>query len=1234
MGMFDALEDLGGEVGDALSDLGVTDTQDGNNLDLATRAIQSAIEASGVGVPLPRPRFLMGPPDTSKIPTEQSTWEDALKQAGHVVDNFLYPAIGQGAGPGYGNLGAALLTNSAHKHGLGNASPYEQPIHLVDAFRVEEGLNRLWRAFVTLRKPTSAYNPPVAAPKDWENIVEKAFTDDGADGYWQDAGGGPFGLPNPQIDPTDRAEWDRMTDLVNDAMPGAGNRPNSPTLAGELWDAQDPDAIDRTKLPPDHKGANRCTPESYIGQFARLCVARRFATSKFTLNERWFTGVIEAFEDLGVDSARPMYRLMRVTLRPRLFQLSLRKRFRVFKNMNAPEIAIALLKEHGIYEKDAGNDALTSLRVAPGGKELWGPIGIPDAAMGAVDKVTQAVDGMVEEFGGDAPIGGAVSDVLAQSIEDWRPKREYCVQYGETDLELFERLLAEEGLTFFFEHRERQETLVICEDPRLAGKKVLTAARVAVPYFSDSQLPTNTARYGEFGWDVGVYRKPAVSGVTLRDRTYARPYDPTDLKAGEALDLLSPNGLAAMTSSGGLEQMANQVMGLATELVGTPGTEDYAGPEAQWFEWPANVEHPKAADDDPLAYEAYGGPPMAQLRHEAFRSQGAICRGGSECATLSPGGNVTLLGPFDVLQPGVQKPQRFLVLSVVHEGTRGVPNKLANPSVPPPPAPTAGQTAAEDFDLAYANTFEALNIAIPYRPPPAAPRKIAGVQTAIVIDAENKEEPKSASEVYVTEKQSAWRVRVRFPWERGDAVDGGVGKASESWGTHWLRFAQPFSGAGFGAQFVPRSGMEVIVGFEEGNPDRPYVLGALYNAKHKAAIGTRHAANPNVAPKQDDGTDPGLINGHAARMLDSGFTSRSWPDDNLGEGFEGNEVRFEDVPKNERIRIAAKRDLAEEAGLDHVTTVVKRQDNVVTMNHHELVWGDQQLHARYESKGDNDWGRHVKVAGDETIAIGGGSSERPPYAKEEEEEEETKTGFLMRDIVEKDDSLKVAESRTVTIKEDELLTIKGDESSADNPGRLLRIGANSTVNIDKNDEFTVTGDRRTVVKQAHTITAAQISMKTRGPADAGGRSEPTGGVSITDEGIEMTSSGDLNMEAPLGFTAESTADRVLVKAKKKITISSTTGDMFFTLDGERKVIGIKAKGGTKVLLDCDPSALELKKDAINLVNGESKWATSTAADGAYSEVDGPTVTLSAEDKIHLNATQPITIGQPTSSTVK
>ena len=67
------------------------------------------------------------------------------------------------------------------------------------------------------------------------------------------------------------------------------------------------------------------------------------------------------------------------------------------------------------------------------------------------------------------------------------------------------------------------------------------------------------------------------------------------------------------------------------------------------------------------------------------------------------------------------------------------------------------------------------------------------------------------------------RVRVQMMWQE-----------SGSEKTPWIRLLQPHSGSGKGFYFVPEIGEEVLVGFQGGNAEKPYVIGAQYNGKEKS----------------------------------------------------------------------------------------------------------------------------------------------------------------------------------------------------------------------------------------------------------------------------------------------------------------------------------------------------------------------------------------------------------------
>ncbi|MDO9526364.1 MAG: type VI secretion system tip protein TssI/VgrG [Gemmobacter sp.] len=90
--------------------------------------------------------------------------------------------------------------------------------------------------------------------------------------------------------------------------------------------------------------------------------------------------------------------------------------------------------------------------------------------------------------------------------------------------------------------------------------------------------------------------------------------------------------------------------------------------------------------------------------------------------------------------------------------------------------------------------------------------EIAGVQTAVVVGPKGEE--------IHTDKYG--RVRIQFHWGR-------LGKLNEK-SSVFVRTMMPWTGKSWGMVAIPRIGQEVVVQFEEGNPDRPIIVGMLYNA--------------------------------------------------------------------------------------------------------------------------------------------------------------------------------------------------------------------------------------------------------------------------------------------------------------------------------------------------------------------------------------------------------------------
>lgn len=100
----------------------------------------------------------------------------------------------------------------------------------------------------------------------------------------------------------------------------------------------------------------------------------------------------------------------------------------------------------------------------------------------------------------------------------------------------------------------------------------------------------------------------------------------------------------------------------------------------------------------------------------------------------------------------------------------------------------------------------------PFRAPQITPRPVVhGPQTALVVGP-------SGEEIH-TDKYG--RVKLQFHWDR-------QGKKDDK-SSRWVRVAHTWSGKEWGSLYIPRVGMEAVVDFIEGDPDRPLVVGTVYN---------------------------------------------------------------------------------------------------------------------------------------------------------------------------------------------------------------------------------------------------------------------------------------------------------------------------------------------------------------------------------------------------------------------
>lgn len=205
----------------------------------------------------------------------------------------------------------------------------------------------------------------------------------------------------------------------------------------------------------------------------------------------------------------------------------------------------------------------------------------------------------------------------------------------------------------------------------------------------------------------------------------------------------------------------------------------------------------------------------------------------------------------------------------------------------------------------YSGTYVLQPSDRPYKAPQVTPSPlISGPQTATVVGP-------AGEEIYTDEYG---RIKVQFHWDR-------LGKRNEN-SSRWIRVSQAnWGGGAWGAQTIPRIGMEVVVEFLDGDPDRPLVTGTVWNGKNGV---------------------PYDLPANKTRMTIKSKTYK-------GNGF--NELRFEDMTKQEEIYLHAQKDMnihvennrAKRVDQNQSESVGHNKSIEVGNNHHEVIGGNMTL---------------------------------------------------------------------------------------------------------------------------------------------------------------------------------------------------------------------------------------------------------------------------------------------------
>jgi type VI secretion system secreted protein VgrG len=365
----------------------------------------------------------------------------------------------------------------------------------------------------------------------------------------------------------------------------------------------------------------------------------------------------------------------------------------------------------------------------------------------------------------------------------------------------------------------------------------------------------------------------------------------------------------------------------------------------------------------------------------------------------------------------------------------------------------------------FSTRFEASRRETIFRPMPVteAPRLLNPI-TGIVTGPPGED-------IYTDE----WgRVKVHFHWDRLQPYDDDC--------SYWIPTIQDNTGHSVA---IPRIGWEVLVHFLEGDPDRPVVLGRVYNAddtfpQRLPEMKTRSALKSLTSPRE--ARDSGNITGT-------------------------NEIQFEDLVGEERIFIHAEKDQnvvvandkKEQIG-NNETRVIKRDEKIsIGVNHNANIGGDFLPTVQ----GNQTW----SVGGDRKVSVANS------------------------------DAGNVQKNRTMSIGGMHFRRIGTDDRVVVTKNMSEKVGGVILEVSLRNNSFQVEQASSLIVGGAVVELAAEGKMESASK----GRAETVGGLVYekADERIDIRVDKTRETKVGASLSVEATKEMVLAGIKKLSTLSDT-----------------------------------------------------------------------------------------------
>ncbi|MBX9976824.1 MAG: type VI secretion system tip protein VgrG [Alphaproteobacteria bacterium] len=542
-----------------------------------------------------------------------------------------------------------------------------------------------------------------------------------------------------------------------------------------------------------------------------------------------------------------------------------------------------------------------------------------------------------------------VSDLAYKAGAKGSIARKYCVQYGESAFHYVTRLMAEEGVFYYFTYAASGDTLEVNDNVS------------ALTPITPASVPFVAKRVGSFNSSAVVSTPHSPSAPTP-----AMPTTPTP-------------STSSFTTNVSHSLWGNEIQEFYLEERVVSKKSAYADYN---FVSPDTKLYPKTSGDGeggevyryPGRFFKMGtGEGLNNVQIEQLEWNKKMFYGRSTVPGMIAGKKFTLTN-----HPRDDANAEYILYEVEHF-----------------------LDFTQETKCTYYNRFSCFPSSVPFRPDPVPKPRIYSNQTAIVVGPPGEE-------IHTDEHG---RIKVQFYWDQ-------YGSNNEK-SSCWIRVAQLWSGGQWGFVFIPRIKMEVVVSFLEGDPDRPLVVGCVYNGNNKP---------PYSLP---------------AEKTKSTIKTNSTK--NATDMF--NEIRFEDKKSSEQLYVRAQKDYDREVMKGERTLIIHEKSDTKT-----IVKGNYLLTHKAEGSAPPTHRLHM-IKGDDIIDLDKGDRK---ITLTKGDHTRTLTKGNLTETLTKGDHTTLLDDGNMT----ETLT-KGDHTRTLTKGNLtetLTKGDHTTVLAAGNMTITVTGN--------------------------------------------------------------------------------------------------------------------------------------------------------------------------------